>query len=182
VSLPDLGPLVRFDERLREVPVEAEVVEAALSEALSALDAAKEGDDQQSLLTYAGNAARILGRADESISLFRRALDSADGERGVAARVRLGEAYRCADRPEEAVSELEQALIDARRTGAYVDFALQHLGKALIDAGEPEQAVTLLEEALELRRRRHDAELVESTELALVRARSRVSETRGSPT
>jgi len=173
VSLPDLGPLVRFDERLREVAVDASAVEAALKEAVSALEAAEEPDQRLSLLTYAGNAARILGRADESIALFRQALESADGERGVAARIRLGEAYRCADRPVAAVAELEQALDSARRAGTLVDFALQHLGKALLDAGEQARAVTLLEEALELRRRRGDAELIESTECALATARGR---------
>jgi kanamycin kinase len=173
VSLPELGPLVRFDERLREVALDPAAVEEALREATVALDAAGETADRVSLLRYAGDAARILGRADESIAFFRRALEAADGKRAIAARIGLGEAYRCADRPVEAVAELEQALADARHGGAYVDFALQHLGKALVDAGGHERAVRLLEEALELRRDRGDAELVESTELALARARAR---------
>ena len=82
MSLPNLGPLVRFDERLREVAVDAPTVEAALKEAVSALEAAEEPDQRLSLLSYAGNAARILGRADESIALFRRALES-----GAACRI-----------------------------------------------------------------------------------------------
>lgn len=171
MTLPDLGPLVRFDERLREVAVDPRAVEAAMREAMRVLDAAEEPDERLSVLTYAGNAARILGRADESIALFRRALETADDERAVAARIRLGEAYRCADRLDEAVRELEQALADARRAGAYLHYALQHLGKTLLDAGESARAVALLEEALELRRTRGDAELIESTEFALARAR-----------
>ena len=69
------------------------------------------------------------------------------------------------------MGELEQALVDARRSEVHIDFALQHLGKALVDAGRPARAATLLEEALELRRERGDAQLIESTEFALARAR-----------
>lgn len=173
MTLPDLGALVRCDERLREVAVDPIAVEGALKEATRALEAAEDPAERLRLLTYAGNAARILGRADESIALSRLALDAADGDRAIAARIRLGEAYRCADRPGEAVAELKAALDDARRAGTHVDFALQHLGKALLDAGEPARAVSVLEEALELRRRRGDAALVESTERALAKARGR---------
>lgn len=161
MTLPDLGGLVRLDERLREVPVDRLAVEAALRDA-----------KRMGRLTYAGNAARILGRTEESIALLLEALDAAEGDLVVAAHIRLGEAYRCADRPDEAVRELEYALAEARRSGAYVDFALQHLGKALIDAGSSERAVIVLEEALALRRERGEAELVESTQLALARARA----------
>ena len=160
MTLPDLGRLVRFDERLREVPIDRLAVEAAFA-------AAKRIGD----VTYAGNAARILGRTEESIALLRQALDAAEGDLVVAARIRLGEAFRCAERTDEAVQELEHALAEARRSGTHVDFALQHLGKALIDAGSSGRAVTVLEEALALRRERGDAELVESTRLALARAR-----------
>lgn len=170
MNLPDLRPLVRFDEQLREVPVDRAAVERALKAATRALEA--DADDVK-LLSYAGNAARILGRADESIALFERALAAAAGERAIAARIGLGEAYRCADRPAEAVAELEQALTESRQAGAYVDFALQHLGKAVLDAGDPARAAGLLAEALELRRRRGDAALTESSELALARARGR---------
>lgn len=170
MNLPDLRRLVRFDERLREVPVDREAVESAFEAATRALEA---DPDDVTLLSYAGNASRILGRGEESIALFERALAAAAGEHGVVARIGLGEAYRCADRPDEAVAELEAALSDARHAGSHVDFALQHLGKAVLDAGDPTRAGILLAEALELRRRRGDAALIESTELALARTRLR---------
>lgn len=170
MSLPDLARLVRFDERLREVPTDSVAVEAALGEATRALDTAREPEDRLRLLTYAGKAARVLGRTDESIEYLQAAFDTADGERAVGAQIRLGEAYRCADRHDEAVRILEEALLAARGSGAYLDFALQHLGKALVDAGRPALAVAPLEEALELRRKGGDAELIESTERALARA------------
>lgn len=167
MNLPDLRGLVRFDERLREVPLDPVAVERALEAALHGLE---ESPHDAKLLSYAGNAARILGRAEASIALFRRALGAAAGERAIAARIGLGEAYRCADRPAEAVAELEQALIEARDAGAYLDFALQHLGKAVLDAGDRAGAVGVLEEALEMRRRGGDAALIESSELALDQA------------
>jgi tetratricopeptide (TPR) repeat protein len=170
MSLPDLRLLVRFDEQLREAPLDREAVENALSAATRALDA---HPDDVKLLVYAGNAARILGRADESIALFERALAAAEGERASAARIGLGEAYRCADRPAEAVAQLEAALSEARHTGAHLDFALQHLGKAVLDAGDQARAAALLEEALELRRHKGDAALIESSERALALSRRR---------
>jgi len=161
-QLPDLASLARMDERLREVPTDRPAVETALAEAERRLAAG----ETAALHTYAGQAARLLGRNESAISHLSRALDL---EPSPQARIRLGEAYRCADRPDDALSELTAALAGARET-PYEDFALQHLGKALLDAGRGREAVEVLAAALELRRAKGDPLLVESTERALARA------------
>lgn len=86
------------------------------------------------------------------------------------ARIRLGEAYRCADRLREAEYELCAALRESQ-TADDEHYALQHLGKTLADAGCREEAEATLKRALELRRAAGDAELVTSTAAALERLR-----------
>jgi tetratricopeptide (TPR) repeat protein len=86
------------------------------------------------------------------------------------ARIRLGEAYRCADRYPEAERELLAALRESR-WAQDEHYALQHLGKTLADAGRRAEALEALEHALALRRADEDSELVASTEAALARLR-----------
>jgi tetratricopeptide (TPR) repeat protein len=161
-DLPPLGPLVRMDERLREVARDEPAVEAALDVAERRLAAGETAE----LHAYAGQAARVLHRHEAAIAHLTRALELEPSPR---ARIRLGEAYRCADRLDEASAELETALAESRQT-PLEDFALQHLGKALTDAGRGQAAVDALERALRLRRAKGDPALVESTERALERA------------
>ncbi len=172
MTLPDLDPLVCFDERLRQVPIDGAALAAALADGRKALAVARPVERFR-LLTYCGNAARVLGRSDEAIELLTDALELARGGRRIGARIRLGEAYRCADRP-EAVEVLEQALAEARAADHQVDFALQHLGKALLDRGDTERASGYLEEALTLRRSGADTQLIASTERALALARTAI--------
>jgi HTH-type transcriptional regulator, pleiotropic regulator of extracellular virulence genes len=164
LQLPDLTALARMDERLREVATDTAAVESALAEAERQLA----GGEKAALHTYAGQAARLLGAHDAAIAHLSRALEL---EPSPQARIRLGEAYRCADRTDDAIAELSTALTDARGT-AYEDFALQHLGKALLDAGRTGDARAALTAALELRRAKGDAALIESTERALASERS----------
>jgi kanamycin kinase len=151
-----------MDDRLREVAGDREAVEAALDEAEQRLA----GGETAELHVYAGQAARLLSRHETAIAHLIRAFEL---EPSPQARIRLGEAYRCADRVDQALTELTTALAESRQT-ALEHFALQHLGKALADAGRTEEAVEALERALALRREKGDAELVESTERALERA------------
>ena len=166
-QLPDLASLARQDERLRDVAIDRPAVERALAEAERRLAAG----ETTLLHTYAGQAARLLGRNESAISHLSRALDL---EPSPQARIRLGEAYRCADRYDEAFAELATALSEARDT-PHEDFALQHLGKALLDSGRAREAVEALAAALELRRAKGDPDLIESTERALARAHERLA-------
>ncbi len=177
-ELPDLKPHGVFDERLREVASEPAAVERALAAGRRALTEATEPREESRLLGYVGNALRMLGRHDEAVAAQARALALAeelgDARGVVVARIRLGEALRCADELERAEAELRTALAAARMQPelALTDFALQHLGKTLLDTGRAGEAEPLLAEALALRQEKGDAALVESTRLALDRARA----------
>lgn len=178
-SLPDLSRYAAWDELLREVATDAEAVEAATTVAASRLEGARtRGDvsDEVRLLGYLGNANRMLGRHDESIALSRKALDvaslSGDERSRAVALVRLGEAYRCADSFAQAATCLEEAALLTRSTplSDLEDFALQHLGKTYLDSGDVDRARECLLRALELRERKDDEDLLESTRRALARA------------
>jgi tetratricopeptide (TPR) repeat protein len=118
------------------------------------------------LLGYLGNAERVLGRGEAAVAAFSESLRLAQGARArTVASIRLGEALRCADRPEEAERVLREALAGAEP--GLRDFALQHLGKTLLDAGRRDEAAECLREALTLRREKGDEALVASTEAAL---------------
>lgn len=169
--LPDLAPLGRFDGRLREVAADPTAVEAALAAAHVELEA---GGDRSRLLGYVGNALRLLGRHEEAVAAQRESLAAASSSRAaLVARLRLGEALRCAELLHEAEAELRAALAASDAHPLLRDFALQHLGKTLVDAGRAAEAVSVLAEALALREAKGDDSLVESTRLALERARGR---------
>jgi len=173
VSLPDLAPLVRFDERLREVPIDPRAVEAALREASRALDAADEPNERLKPADLRGHRRthpRPGRRVDCPPPQGARAGRRRARRRGQDPARRGVPLRRPARRRRPGARE---ALTDARQSGAHLDFALQHLGKALLDTGKPEGAVAVLEEAWALRRDGGDAELIRSTELALALARGR---------
>jgi tetratricopeptide (TPR) repeat protein len=170
--LPDLEALGRWDGRLRQVAAGRSGVENAAAAARERLGSAADDRERARLHGYLGNAARMLGRDADAVAELERSLELAtelgDLDLVAVATIRLAEAHRCFDRFDRAEALLRSALdLGPRR-----DFALQHLGKTLVDAGRPAEGVPLLEEALELRLATADAELIESTRLALDRARA----------
>ncbi|HKU57495.1 MAG TPA: hypothetical protein VJP41_10785 [Gaiellaceae bacterium] len=148
---------------LRETARDRAAVAGALAEAERRLSESETAE----LHTYAGQAARLLGDGEAAIRHLSRALELVPSAR---ARVRLGEAYRCADRLAEAERELRGALSESQ-TADDEHYALQHLGKTLVDAGCREEAAAALEHALALRKAVGEAGLVASTEAALDRLR-----------
>jgi tetratricopeptide (TPR) repeat protein len=174
--LPDLAALVTFDDLLREVPTDRPALERAAALASEQLeDPAADERERLLILGYLGNVERILGRHGEAIVALRECVELAgrlgDHRAEVVARIRLGEALRCADRLAEAEAVLRAVVEDTQGQPLH-DFALQHLGKCLTDEGRAGEAIAVLDEALQLRLHKGDGELVASTELALERARS----------
>lgn len=174
--LPDLQPLTRMDEYLRQIATQTEVVREAISIANRALEDARAQEDRQveaRMLGYLTEAHRILGEPALAELYAREALALCEGcsdeRRVVAARVRLGEVLRCQDRYEDAIREFRAALavIDDRSTEEYRDFVLQHLGKTFMNAGRQDDAIVALREALRIRQRNAVPALVESTREAI---------------
>jgi len=162
-NLPDLAELAQMGDNGRETACDPAAVANALAEAERRLA----DGETAGLRTYAGQAERLLGHHELAIRHLTRALELAPSSR---ARIRLGEAYRCADRLADAERELRAALLDSQGTKDE-HFALQHLGKTLADAGRRAEAAAALDRALVLRTATEDAELVASTEAALARLR-----------
>lgn len=100
--LPDLAELVTFDQRLREVPTDIPALERCAARAREHLQDPANGErDRLQALGYLGNVERVLGRHNEAIVLLQECANLAgrlDDQRAeVVARIRLGEALRCAD-------------------------------------------------------------------------------------
>jgi tetratricopeptide (TPR) repeat protein len=181
-GLPDLATLATFGADLRQVPIDAENLEAAVNAAttrLTRIEAAGSSQVALDLLGYVGNGLRILGRLDQAVMHLERAVALARRlnrpKAEVANLIRLGEAHRNAD-DYAAAEPCFRAALDRIRDErddlrAYENFALQHLGKCLIDAGRAVEAISCLERALALRHAKGDADLIASTEVALAQAR-----------
>jgi tetratricopeptide (TPR) repeat protein len=175
-ELPDLARLVAMDDRLREVATDRAAVEDAANAGRERLREPGLADaDRVATLGYLGNAERILGNHDAAIAALEECLAQAhelDNARALAvARIRLGEALRCADRLAESEDLLRAAVAETDGTPLH-DFALQHLGKCLTDRGLTTEATAVLEHALRLRQEKGDPELLASTGAALGRARA----------
>jgi tetratricopeptide (TPR) repeat protein len=175
--LPDLTHAITYDERLRQAPLDQEVVEEAAAEAVARLlEAEAEGDraDLLRLHGYLGDVCRVLGRLEESLRHLEIALKLAralgDQRAEVANLIRLGETHRYREDYPAAEALLRDALDRSRADPALADyqgFALQHLGKCLLEQGDVAGAIDCLERALALREDRGNPELVESTRQAL---------------
>ena len=160
-----------MDDRLREVAADRATVESAVAAARKRLrEPGLSGAERVATLGYVGTAERILGHHDAAVATLEKCLAHAqelDDARALAvARIRLGEALRCADRLAESEDLLRAAVAETKGTPLY-DFALQHLGKCLTDEGLTTEATAVLEHALRLRREKGDPALVASTEAAL---------------
>jgi tetratricopeptide (TPR) repeat protein len=96
----------------------------------------------------------------------------------VANRIRLANVYQWKHQFELADTIYEAVIQQCERGPAvqqYLDFAMQHYGKNLFDQRRYREAMDMFERALELRQAGGDTELIESTTIALLTTRSRLS-------
>ncbi|WP_255219288.1 phosphotransferase [Nocardia tenerifensis] len=154
------GPLYRFDERERMIPVDPERLAARLAKA-QPVDFA--GYRQTGIETM------LLGRYDDALDLLDRALELVDTEeRRITVWINLGDVYRYRGDAATAETLYRRAVEHARAAAPDVlSYAVQHLGKALAEQNELTEAHALLREALDLRTAEGDPELIESTRVAL---------------
>jgi tetratricopeptide (TPR) repeat protein len=178
--LPNLEPLTMMDAQLRQIPRDTAMFAKAIAtgeQELALARAVAETSRLRRALLWCGTAHRIAGEYEIAEEQLREALelsrDASDTVQLIGTTIRLAELDRCRDAFTSAETLLRLALRLGERHGIkdYRDVALQHLGKTLIDAGSAAKAIPLLEEALVLRREKGAADLVASTEEALIRAR-----------
>ncbi|MEU7138572.1 phosphotransferase [Nocardia sp. NPDC046473] len=156
------GPLYRFDDRERMIPVDPQRLAARLAKA-EPVDFAG--------FRQTGIEAMLLGRYDQALDLLDRALELVDTEeRRITVWINLGDVYRYQGDAATAETLYRRAVEHARVAAPDVlSFAVQHLGKALAEQDQLTEAHTLLREALDLRAAEGDSELIESTRVALER-------------
>lgn len=168
----------RFDERLREVPQDPGAF-AAEVDRLAAKVRALQSDPagQLAALGRAGPALRIVGRLDEARLAASAAVALAerlgDARAAFVNRIRLANVMQWQGRHDLATPLFERLVAQARAEDGLadlLDFALQHAGKDHFDQRCFAQAGRCFREALEIRQRKGDAALVESSAFALQQA------------
>ena len=105
-----------MDDRLREVATDRAAVKHAARAARERLrDPGLDAVERVRTLGYLGNAERILGNHDAAIAALDECLAHAyeldDDHAVTVARIRLGEAFRCADRLAESGESLLRAAV-----------------------------------------------------------------------
>ncbi len=156
-GLIDLNAAARYDDDLRQVPIDSAAIERAIHLAAGALADARTREDDAAALPCA----------------------TADQPRELANLIRLAEAFRYwgdLDRTEALFRDALERCV-APDLASYADFVLQHLGKCRLDRGDPAEAVTCFECALVLRCAKGDRSLIRSTQQVLRLARIQVSTT-----
>lgn len=156
----DLPLLVKSVEALERLLSEADVSERyAISGALGNLYRIYGNDDAAQL----AKAKRYLA------DCLAYATDQEDAIREMVTLIRMGEVLKYGGEYKEALTLFHKALSLCRSGDflVYQDFTLQHIGKCYLEMHEFECAEKNLQEALDLRRKKGDEALIDSTEKAL---------------
>lgn len=125
-----------------------------------------------------GYLYRIYGLEDEDQLMkaemyFKKCLtytaEKQEIKKEITTLIRLGEVYKYQNRHEEALVLFYKAIKLCQKEGMaiIIDFAYQHLGKCLMEMKCYDEAERSLQVALEIRKRKGDLELIQSTQNAL---------------
>jgi len=173
------GPLAfRFDDRLREVPLDPAAFAKETDRLVEAVAANRSQPlEQLAALGRAAPALRIAGRLDEARLAASAAVALADllGEARAAYvnQLRLAHVMQWQGRHELSTPFFERLVAQARSMHDFEDFldtALQHAGKDLFDRRQYAQAERHFREALEIRQRKADPDRIDSSAFALQQA------------
>lgn len=116
-----------------------------------------------------GNLYRIKGEAKSSIDALSKAVELSEGNKKIVNLIRLGEALKYAGEHQLALS-MFNAVIEQCAKQEYsqlLDFAYQHKGKCLLELEEISGANGCFRKAMDLRVRKGDESLIDSTQSAL---------------
>ncbi|HYC38366.1 MAG TPA: hypothetical protein VEC19_18205 [Usitatibacter sp.] len=182
----DGGPFAwRFDERLREVPLDKAAFATALDALVDQIAAAK--SQPARLLAMLGEATpllRIAGRLDEARRTASAAIALAelleDAKAAYVNRIRLAHVMQWEGRFDLSNALFDQLTGQARCMPELEGLAhtvLQHAGKNLFDQRRYREAARCFREALQLRRALGIDALMESSAEALRVTQGRIAET-----
>ncbi|MBM0066466.1 tetratricopeptide repeat protein [Alkalicoccobacillus gibsonii] len=173
-----LQSFIRFDENhfMRERcsdPQRLEDVIQTGEECLRSLDSGEKSENVRDIVYgIVGNLYRINNQPAQAIELLERCVTRAtemnDFKRKAISFIRLAEAFKYADMHDLALETFDQAeeICHAHSLENILEFVLQHKGKCLAEMGKLTEARASLDEALEIRIRKQDPSLIESTKLA----------------
>ncbi|WP_277584897.1 hypothetical protein [Psychrobacillus antarcticus] len=116
-----------------------------------------------------GNLYRIKGEAKSAIEALTKAVELSEGNKQIVNLIRLGEALKYAEQHQQALSTFN-AVIDQcaiEEHSQLLDFAFQHKGKCLLELEEMSAANECFRKAMDLRVRKGDESLINSTQRAL---------------
>ncbi|WKZ39163.1 MAG: hypothetical protein QY328_12935 [Anaerolineales bacterium] len=164
-----------FDENLREYPCNAQDMRRALTWIMERLEANSfEPHQHIRMAGLAGSLARILRDfeiAHRNLEQALRLARIADEKRFVTANeLRLAHLYQWEKQFGTSTTMFDEIIKNCEtdvELEAYLDFAYQHAGKNAFDQGHYEEAETFFKKALQIRSQKGNADLIESTELAM---------------
>jgi tetratricopeptide (TPR) repeat protein len=166
-----------FDDRLREIPSDREEVERAIAWIEGELATMEDQPAQRvALLGLRGVYRRILGeyRSAESDLVEAVMIAEALGIESLVTvmRLRLAHVYQWMEEFGRSTAMFDREIERCKTLPEllpFLDFACQHAGKNLFDQGDLDGARRHFEAALEIRNRKGDRKLIDSTEAALAR-------------
>ncbi len=170
-----------FDENLHEHPRNAQDMRKALDWIMERLETNSfDPNEHIRMAGLAGSLARILHDFDTARRNLEQALRLAriaNEKRSVTANeLRMAHLYQWEKQFGTSTTMFDEIIKNCEtdvELEAYLDFAYQHAGKNAFDQGHYEQAETFFKKALQIRSQKGNADLIESTELALQAVRKR---------
>ncbi|MEK3979769.1 tetratricopeptide repeat protein [Psychrobacillus sp. FSL K6-2836] len=115
-----------------------------------------------------GNLYRIKGEMKPAIEVLSKAVELSEGNKQISNLIRLGEALKYADQYQQALSIFNAVINQCKQEHSQLlDFAYQHKGKCLLELEEISEAYECFQKAMDLRVRKGDESLIDSTQKAL---------------
>ena len=173
-ELVSLQAFIYFDENdfLREKCSNENALQKLINEFESAILDWKSSSSLKDLLFLhgsIGNLYRIKGDVKLAIETLSKAVELSEGTMKLVNLIRLGEALKYAGQHQQALSNFNVAIDQCAKQehSQLLDFAYQHKGKCLLELKEVSEANKCFRKAMDLRVRKGDESLIDSTQRAL---------------
>jgi tetratricopeptide (TPR) repeat protein len=170
ISIP-FNMKITWSSELREQPEDLDQMRSGVEFLKERLAQAKSSLERAQVLGWLGAYLRIIGELEASKKNFLEAitLAQAAGEQKLVTtlQVRLSTTLHWLEEYEECGALLADLRKQLENDPARIDYVHQHYGKLLIELGKFDEARSELENALQLRRKKGEPELIQSTLQAL---------------
>lgn len=168
-----------FDNELKEVPKNPNEFIAAI-EFLIAKAESSDKEEQGKILSKVGVMLRITGKLDESMERLIEAEKLISDSRILFInRLRIAQTLQFKRQFQNAESDYNSLIVLAKSESEFedlIDFVYQHLGKCYFDQNRFQKALLNFERALEIRNKKQNQELIDSTELAIRICKAKLEE------